>query len=172
MLLHKHHFSVSEHKLCWFNILKCYFRNIMRRMSDRLDPNRVGDTQFTGSNSQVGRAGHYEEEGYRIESFKRKIFNWTIYLSELFWSKGVGNRLTTSIICEQNHKLFRSILWSSFRNPKSVQNIMREKSPSSSAPCHFVASTLRSISRESLRNLGQCRNSSRLATAKISGNCS
>ena len=33
---------------------------------------------------------------------------------------------------------------------------MREKRPSSSAPCHFVASTLRSISRESLRNLGQC----------------
>ena len=74
----------------------------------------------------------------------------------MFWSKGVGNWLTTSIISEQNHKLFRSILWSSFRNHKSVQNIMRGKSPSSSTPCHFVASTLRSILRESLRNLGQC----------------
>ena len=71
----------------------------------------------------------------------------------MFWSKGVGNWLTTSIISEQNHKLFRSILWSSFRNHKSVQNIMREKRPNSSAPFHFVASTLRSISRESLRNL-------------------
>ena len=34
VLLHKHNFSVSEHKLCWFNILECYFRNIMRRMED------------------------------------------------------------------------------------------------------------------------------------------
>ena len=57
---------------------------------------------------------------------------------------------------EQNHKLFRSILWSSFtKNSKTVQNVMREKSPSSSAPFNFVASTLRSISRESFRNLGQ-----------------
>ena len=63
----------------------------------------------------------------------------------MFWSKGVGNRLTTSILSEQNHKLFRSILWSSFRNHKSVQNIMGGKSPSSSTPCHFVSSTLRSI---------------------------
>ena len=45
------------------------------------------------------------------------------------------------------------VLWSSFRNHKSVQNIMQEKRPNSSAPFHFVASTLRSISRESLRNL-------------------
>ena len=57
----------------------------------------------------------------------------------------------------QNHKLFRSILRSSFtKNSKTVQNILREKSPSSSAPFNFVASTLRSISRENLRNLGQC----------------
>ena len=47
-------------------------------------------------------------------------------------------------------------MWSSFRNHKSVQNVLGEKSPRSSAPFHFVPSTLRSISRESLRNLGQC----------------
>ena len=89
-------------------------------------------------------------------STKDIFLNGQYILTEMFWSKGVGNRLTTSIISEQNHKLFRSILWSSFRNHKSVQNIMRGKSPSSSTPCHFVASTLRSILRESLRNLGQC----------------
>ena len=56
----------------------------------------------------------------------------------------------------KNHKLVRSIFWGSFRNHKAVRDMLREKSPSSSAPLHFVASTLRSISRESLVNLGQC----------------
>ena len=55
----------------------------------------------------------------------------------------------------KNHKLVRSIFWGSFRNHKAVRDMLREKSPSSSAPLHFVASTLRSISRESLVNLGQ-----------------
>ena len=55
--VHKHHFSVSEHKLCWLNILECYFRNIMRRMLDRLDPVGVGDSYFICSNGQGGRAG-------------------------------------------------------------------------------------------------------------------
>ena len=52
----------------------------------------------------------------------------------------------------QNPKLFHSIFWSYlvFRNPKSIQDVMRE------APCQFVPSTLRSISLESLRNVGQC----------------
>ena len=56
----------------------------------------------------------------------------------------------------KNHKLVRSIFWGSFRKHKAVRDMLREKSPSSSAPLHFVASTLRSISRESLVNLGQC----------------
>ena len=58
---------------------------------------------------------------------------------------------------EQNHKLFRSIFWSSFRNNKTVCNVMRKKTQADPLyVCNFVASTLRSLSRESLRNLGQC----------------
>ena len=70
----------------------------MRRMSDRLEPNRVGDTQITCSNSQVGRAGCYGA-GVLSSNPTRDIFlNGQYNLTEMIWSKGVENRLTTSII--------------------------------------------------------------------------
>ena len=61
-----------------------------------------------------------------------------------------------SHMSEQKSQTVPQYIWGSFRNNNTIQNISREKSPSSSDPCHFVASTLCSISRESLRNLGQC----------------
>ena len=92
-------------------------------------------TFFTGGSGLVCRAGCFGTGGHRFKSHADTYFQMT----------------------EQNHKLFRSILWSSFtKNSKTVQNVMREKSRSSLAPFNFVASTLCSISQESLRNLGQC----------------
>ena len=73
------------------------------------------------------------------------------------WTKIFRDIHYLAVKClSKNHKLVRSIFWGSFRNHKAVRDMLREKSPSSSAPLHFVASTLRSISRESLVNLGQC----------------
>ena len=89
-------------------------------------------------------------------------------LSELIERSILAHEIMSSILCRSlflngldktpNVSVVQLGSWrsNSFRNHKAVQNVMREKSPSSSAPCHFVASTLRSISRESLRNLGQC----------------
>ena len=65
-------------------------------------------------------------------------------------------QIDTHFESEENPKLVRSILRSSFT--KKVQNrpeCNAEKSPSSSASFNYVASTIRSISRESLSNLGQ-----------------
>ena len=71
----------------------------MRRMSDRLDPKRVGDTPVTGSNSQVGiERGVTVQEDLSSNPTRDIFLNGQYNLTEMIWSKGVENRLTTSII--------------------------------------------------------------------------